>query len=73
MERILARDAKAALLLLNRLYGNGKDVGAVLGELSVLTRDLLLRRTAPEGGNVLLSGGYDSATLDGLGSLFTNA
>ena len=67
MERILARDAKAALLLLNRLYGNGKDVGAVLGELSVLTRDLLLRRTAPEGGNVLLSGGYDSATLDGLG------
>ncbi|WP_297983687.1 DNA polymerase III subunit gamma/tau [uncultured Oscillibacter sp.] len=67
MERILARDAKAALLLLNQLYGNGKDVGAVLGELSALTRDLLLRRTAPEGGSVLLSGGYDTATLDRLG------
>ncbi len=67
MECILGRDAKAALLLLNQLYAGGKDVGAVLGELSTLTRDLLLRRTAPEGGAALLSGGYDSATLDRLG------
>ena len=67
MEHILQRDAQAALLLLHQLYTNGKDVGAVLGELSTLTRDLLLRRTAPQGGAVLLSGGYDSATLDRLG------
>ena len=67
MECILRRDAKAALLLLNQLYADGKDVGAILSELSVLTRDLLLRRTAPEGGAVLLSGGYDGATLDRLG------
>lgn len=31
-----------------------------------MTRDLLLRRTAPEGGAALLSGGYDTATLDRL-------
>ena len=49
------------------LYAGGKDVGAVLGELSTLTRDLLLRKTAPEGGAALLSGGFDSATLDQLG------
>ena len=67
LERILARDAKAALLLLNQLYAGGKDVGAVLGELSTLVRDLLLHRTAPEGGAALLSGGYDDATLDRLG------
>ena len=67
LERVLARDAKAALLLLNQLYAGGKDVGAVLGELSTLVRDLLLRRTAPEGGAALLSGGYDDATLDRLG------
>ena len=67
LERVLARDAKAALLLLNQLYAGGKDVGAVLGELSTLVRDLLLRRTAPEGGAALLSGGYDEATLDRLG------
>lgn len=40
----------------------------MLGELSTLTRDLLLRKTAPEGGAALLSGGFDSATLDKLGS-----
>jgi DNA polymerase-3 subunit gamma/tau len=67
LEHILNRDAKEALLLLHQLYSGGKDVGAVLGELSTLVRDLLLRRTAPEGGAALLSGGYDSATLDRLG------
>ena len=67
MEHVLRRDARAALLLLNQLYAGGKDVGAVLSELSTLTRDLLLRRTAPEGGAALLSGGFDSATLDRLG------
>ena len=66
MEHILRRDAQAALLLLDRLYAGGKDVGAVLNELSTLTRDLLLRRTAPEGGTALLSGGFDAATLDRL-------
>lgn len=66
MDFVLRRDAKAALLLLNQLYSGGKDVSAVLNELSTLTRDLLLRRTAPEGGASLLSGGFDSATLDRL-------
>ena len=33
MDCVLRRDTKAALLLLHRLYGSGKDVGAVLGEL----------------------------------------
>ncbi len=67
MRHILDRNAQAALLLLNELYAGGKDVGAVLGELSTLTRDLLLRKTAPEGGAALLSGGFDSTTLDQLG------
>ncbi|MBE6919915.1 MAG: DNA polymerase III subunit gamma/tau, partial [Ruminococcaceae bacterium] len=66
MEHIQQRDAKAALLLLNEMYAGGKDVGAVLGELSTLTRDLLLRRTAPEGSAGLLSGGFDTATLERL-------
>ena len=50
MDCVLRRDTKAALLLLHRLYGSGKDVGAVLGELSALARDLLISKTAPEGG-----------------------
>ena len=66
MERVLRRDAAGALTLLGQLYEGGKDMGAVLGELSTLTRDLLLRKTAPEGGAALLSGGYDGRTLDAL-------
>ena len=66
MDCVLRRDTKAALLLLHRLYGSGKDVGAVLGELSALARDLLISETAPEGGAALLTGGYDSQTMDGL-------
>ena len=67
MELILSRNAQAALLLLDELYQGGKDMGAVLSELSTLTRDLLLRKTAPEGGAALLSGGFDAAILDRLG------
>ena len=66
MEQLLRRDAQAALLTLDRLYGGGKDVGALLGELSALTRDLLVRMTAPEGGAALLSGGYDNSLMDSL-------
>ena len=60
---ILRRDVKASLLLLHKLHGAGKDVGAVLGELSTLARDLLIQKTAPEGGASLLSGGYDEKTM----------
>ena len=66
MDCVLRRDTKAALLLLHRLYGSGKDVGAVLGELSALARDLLISKTAPEGGVALLTGGYDGQTMDSL-------
>ena len=66
MDCLLRRDVPAALLTLDRLYSGGKDVGALLGELSTLTRDLLIRMTAPEGGAALLSGGYDSGLMDRL-------
>ena len=66
MDCVLRRDTKAALLLLHRLYGSGKDVGAVLGELSALARDLLISKTAPEGGAALLTGGYAGQTMGSL-------
>ncbi len=67
MERLAGRDTAGALDTLARLYAGGKDVGAVLGELSDLVRDLLLRKTAPQGGASLMAGGYDEATLRRLG------
>ena len=66
MDCVLRRDTKSALGLLQQLYGNGKDVGAVLGELSALARDLLISKTAPEGGAALLTGGYDAQTMANL-------
>ena len=66
MGSLLRRDVREALLALDRLYRGGKDVGALLNELSTLTRDLLIRMTVPEGGAALLSGGYDAAVMDGL-------
>ena len=41
-------------------------MGALLGELSALARDLLIRVTAPQGGAALLSGSYELAALDRL-------
>ena len=73
MEFVLRRDAKAALLLLNKLYAGGKDVGAVLGELYTLARDLLISTAAPEGGASLLSGGYDANTMKNLLALGSGA
>ena len=67
MERLADRDTAGALDTLARLYAGGKDVGTTLGELSALARDLLLRKTAPQGGASLMAGGYDEATLRRLG------
>ena len=71
MEHIADSDTAAALELLGRLYASGKDVGAILGELACLTRDLLLRRTAPQGAAGLLTGGFDETTLRTLGERFS--
>lgn len=71
MEQIAGGDTAAALETLGRLYAAGKDVGSALGELSGLTRDLLLRRTAPQGAAVLLTGGFDETTMRALGERFS--
>ena len=73
MGHILRRDAQSALLLLHQLYSGGKDVSALLGELAALSRDLLIRMTAPKGGAALLSGGYSAAVMDELAVLASPA
>ena len=73
MGEIARGDAGAALERLDRLYAAGKDVGSLLGELSALARDLLIRKTAPKGGAGLLTGGYDETTLRGLSELLGTA
>ena len=66
MRCILDRRTPDALLLLDQLSRSGKDVSALLGELSDLAREMTILKAAPEGGSALLSGLYDTKTLTGL-------
>ena len=56
MGYIAAHDTKSALELFNRLYTDGKDLGAMLDEMACLARDLLVMKTAPGSGVTMLSG-----------------
>ena len=56
MGYIAQQDATSALRLFNKLYADGKDIGALLDELACLTRDLLILKTAPKAGISMLSG-----------------
>ena len=56
MGYIAAHNTCKALELFNRLYSEGKDLGALLDELACLTRDLLILKTAPDAGITMLSG-----------------
>ncbi len=71
LDELARGDTAAALTDLARLYGAGKDIKTMLGELSSLCRDLLVRKTAPQGGSALLTGGYDDATMRGLSEQLT--
>ena len=59
----LDRRAADALALFDKLYRDGKDVAALLGELSDLSRELTMMKAAPDGAKALLTGLYDTKTL----------
>ena len=66
MAYIARHETQKALALFNRLYADGKDLGALLDELACLARDLLVLQTAPEAGLSMLSGvaeGREAAAL----------
>ena len=71
MNHIRRGNTAQALEELAQLYGAGKGISAVLSELSTLTRDLLIQKTAPKGGAGLMAGGYDEETLFTLGKGFS--
>ena len=71
MSAIADHDAKTALAMLNRVYAEGKDLGAMLDELACLTRDLMILKTAPREGITLLSGVATDAEVKNLVSRFS--
>ena len=73
LRSIAAGDTAGALEQFRALWQDGKDPSALLDELSMLQRDLLMQAVAPRGGRELLSGAYDPVTLDELSGAFSSA
>ena len=71
MEAIAARNAAEALTLFSELYAAGKDAAALLGELSALSRDLLVVKTAPKSGMGMLSTTCTAKEISALAPRFT--
>ena len=67
MRCVLDKRTGDALALFDQLYRGGKDVAALLSELSDLARDMTILKAAPDGGSALLTGLYDRKTLSELG------
>jgi len=73
LDWVAREDSAAALQELDGLYQDGKDMSALLGEISTLVRDLLICKSAGRGGVGLLAGGFEKKTLDRLTAAFTSA
>ncbi len=73
LRHIAAEDSASAIELFQSLWQNGKDPSTLLGELSSLLREILMKAVAPKGGVGLLSGCYDEATLASFAGMFSTA
>ena len=73
LRSVAAGDTAGTLEQFRALWQDGKDPSALLDELSMLQRDLLMQAVAPRGGRELLSGAYDPVTLDELSGAFSSA
>ena len=71
MAAIADHDSKKVLSLLNESYSQGKDMGALLDELTCLTRDLMILQSAPKEGISLLSGVASDTDVKDLVSRFS--
>lgn len=72
MRHIADQDSGAALALMNKLYAEGKDLGALLDELACLTRDFMVLKTAPNEGVSMLSGVVTDHEVRELSQRFSN-
>ena len=72
MRCVADHDTSGALALMNRLYAEGKDMGALLDELACLTRDFMVLKTAPKEGISLLSGVASDSEVQALSKRFSS-
>ena len=72
MGYIADHNSAKALALFDRLYADGKDLGAMLDELCCLTRDLMVLKTAGSSGLTMLSGVAADEDAKALASRFSD-
>ena len=72
LKYVTDHDTKKALELFNRLYADGKDIGALLDELACLCRDLMILKTAPDAAIGLISGVADYREVMALRDQFSS-
>ena len=63
VDAIAGQNASAALLALDRIYMDGRDIRSSLERLAAYFRDVLLYQTAPDAAPGLSSPGFDHDTL----------
>ncbi len=71
MDGILGKRTDRVLKDFNALWMDGKDPAVLLTELNGLLRDTLMMKVAPKGGLSLISGAYDSESLQSLAARLT--
>ena len=72
MRCIADHNTAEALSIMNRLYAEGRDLGALLDELLCLTRDFMILKTAPKEGIGMLSGVASDADAVALSEQFSS-
>jgi len=73
MQAVADHNSAAALSLFSGLYAGGKDIAAMVDELTALSRDLLILKTAPKSGMSMLSGVASEQEATALLQRFTAA
>ncbi len=72
MGYIAENDTASALSLVNKLYAEGKDMGALLDELACLCRDFMVLKAAPREGISMLSGVASDSETKALAEHFSS-
>ncbi len=71
LQQVLRHDSEKALQLFQKIWLDGKEPSAFLGELNGLIRDILIVKAAPAGAEELISGNYERDVLDSFAGKMT--
>ncbi len=71
LDRVLQHDSEEALRLFQKIWLDGKEPSAFLGEMNGLIRDIMIVKAAPSGAEELISGNYERDVLNSFAARMT--